>query len=63
MRQALWRIRVLSLRQLSTVHDYATLTREYQTDQPSKKHLDRYPLYLQKAKPMKRNCNSNTNTG
>jgi len=48
----------LSLRQLSTVHDYATLTREYQTDQPSKKHLDRYPLYPQKAKLMKRNSNN-----
>ena len=51
------RTRVLSLRQLSTVHDSATLTREYQTDQLSKKHLDRYPLYP-KAKLMKRN---NTN--
>jgi hypothetical protein len=53
------RTRVLSLRQLSTVHDSATLTREYQTDQPSKKHLDRYPLYPQKAKLMKRNNNTN----
>jgi hypothetical protein len=53
------RTRGLSLRQLSTAHDYATLTREYQTDQPSKKHLDRYPLYPQKAKLMKRNSNTN----
>ena len=27
--------RVISLRQLPTDHDYAALTREYQTDQPS----------------------------
>jgi hypothetical protein len=38
--------------------DCATLTPEYQTDQPSKKNLDRYPLYLQKTKP-----NINTNPG
>ena len=50
--------RVLSLRQLSAVHDSATLTREYQTNQPSKKHLDRSPLYPQKAKLMKRNNNT-----
>jgi hypothetical protein len=46
------RTRVLRLRQLS-IHDYATLTREYQTDRPSKKHLNRCPLYPQKAKLMK----------
>ena len=57
------RTRVPSLRQLPTDHDYATLTREYQADQPSKKHLDRYPLYLQKAKLMKRNSNINTKPG
>jgi hypothetical protein len=53
------RTRVLSLRQLSRVHDSATLTRGYQTDQPSKKHLDRHPLYPQKAKLMKRNNTTN----
>ena len=57
------RTRVLSLRQLPTDHDYATLTREYQNDQPSKKHLDRYPLYFQNAKTMKRNSNINTKPG
>ena len=39
------RTRVPSVRQLPTDHDYAASTREYQTDQPSKSYLDRYPLY------------------
>jgi len=38
--------RATSVRQLPTDHDYAALIREYQIDQPSQKHLDRYPLWL-----------------
>jgi hypothetical protein len=44
MRPALRQTRVVSPRQLPTNHDYAVSTREYQTDQPSQKLLDRYPL-------------------
>ena len=41
MRQAFRQTRVLSPRQLPTDHDYAVSTREYQSDQPSQKLLDR----------------------
>src|SRR5215471_20466962 len=41
MRPAFCRIRVTSPRQLPTDHDYAVSTREYQSDQPSQKLLDR----------------------
>jgi hypothetical protein len=44
MRPAFSRTRVVSPRQLPTDHDYAVSTREYQSDQPSQKLLDRYPL-------------------
>ena len=40
------RSRATSVRQLPTDHDYAVTIREYQVDQPSQKHLDRYPLCL-----------------
>ena len=36
MRQAFEPIRAPSPRQLPTDHDYAVLTREYQSDQPSR---------------------------
>ena len=45
MRQAFRPTRVCSPRQLPTDHDYAVSTREYQSDQPSQKLLDR-PLAL-----------------
>jgi len=45
MRQAFRRNRDSSPRQLPTDHDYAASTREYQSDQPSQKLLDR-PLAL-----------------
>jgi hypothetical protein len=45
MRQAFRQTRDLSPRQLPTDHDYAASTREYQSDQPSQKLLDR-PLAL-----------------
>lgn len=45
MRQAFGQTRDLSPRQLPTDHDYAASTREYQSDQPSQKLLDR-PLAL-----------------
>jgi hypothetical protein len=41
MRSAFRQTRVLSPRQLPTDHDYAVSTREYQSDQPSQKLLDR----------------------
>ena len=41
MRQAFSQTRALSPRQLPTDHDYAVSTREYQSDQPSQKLLDR----------------------
>ena len=41
MRQAFRPTRVTSPRQLPTDHDYAVSTREYQSDQPSQKLLDR----------------------
>jgi len=41
MRQAPCQTRVPSPRQLPTDHDYAVSTREYQSDQPSQKLLDR----------------------
>jgi hypothetical protein len=41
MRQAFRQTRALSPRQLPTDHDYAVSTREYQSDQPSQKLLDR----------------------
>jgi hypothetical protein len=41
MRQASSPTRVFSARQLPTDHDYAVSTREYQSDQPSQKLLDR----------------------
>jgi hypothetical protein len=41
MRQAFCPTRVTSPRQLPTDHDYAVSTREYQSDQPSQKLLDR----------------------
>jgi hypothetical protein len=44
MRQAFRPTRVPSPRQLPTDHDYAVSTREYQSDQPSQKLLDRYSL-------------------
>jgi hypothetical protein len=43
-RPAFRQTRVFSPRQLPTDHDYAVSTREYQSDQPSQKLLDRYPL-------------------
>jgi len=45
MRQAPCQTRAASPRQLPTDHDYAVSTREYQSDQPSQKLLDR-PLAL-----------------
>jgi hypothetical protein len=45
MRQAFGQTRAISPRQLPTDHDYAASTREYQSDQPSQKLLDR-PLAL-----------------
>ena len=45
MRQAFGPTRASSPRQLPTDHDYAVSTREYQSDQPSQKLLDR-PLAL-----------------
>jgi len=50
MRPAFRQTRVFSPRQLPTDHDYAVLTREYQSDQPSRKLLDRYPLSSSKGK-------------
>jgi hypothetical protein len=50
MRQAFGPTRVFSLRQLPTDHDYAVSTREYQSDQPSQKLLDR-PLALSSSGP------------
>jgi hypothetical protein len=41
MRPAFRQTRVASPRQLPTDHDYAVSTREYQSDQPSQKLLDR----------------------
>jgi hypothetical protein len=41
MRPAFRQTRALSPRQLPTDHDYAVSTREYQSDQPSQKLLDR----------------------
>jgi hypothetical protein len=49
MRPAFRQTRVSSPRQLPTDHDYAVSTREYQSDQPSQKLLDRYPLSFSKA--------------
>ena len=45
MRPAFRQTRDVSPRQLPTDHDYAVSTREYQSDQPSQKLLDR-PLAL-----------------
>ena len=41
MRRAYGQTRATSPRQLPTDHDYAASTREYQSDQPSQKPLDR----------------------
>ena len=43
MRPAFRQTRAPSPRQLPTDHDYAVSTREYQSDQPSQKLLDRRP--------------------
>ncbi len=50
MRKAFGPTRVSSPRQLPTDHDYAASTREYQSDQPSQKLLDRL-LALSSAGP------------
>ena len=49
MRPAFRQTRVSSPRQLPPDHDYAVSPREYQSDQPSQKLLDRSPLSFSKA--------------
>jgi len=54
------RTRVPSVRQLPTDHDYAASTREYQTDQPSKKLSRSLPALPLKAQTiMKPNTKTN----
>jgi hypothetical protein len=53
MRQAFSPTRAPSPRQLPTDHDYAVSTREYQSDQPSQKLLNR-PLALSSSGPPRR---------
>jgi hypothetical protein len=54
MRQAFRQTRVLSPRQLPTDHDYAVSTREYQSDQPSQKLLDRQLALSSSGSPGRR---------
>jgi hypothetical protein len=46
-------------RQLATDHDYAARPANIRSINRRPSELDRYPLYLQKAKPMKRKSNIN----
>jgi hypothetical protein len=57
------RTRVLSVRQLPTDHDYAARPANIRLINRRQSDLDRYPLYLHKAKPVKRNSNPNSNPG
>jgi hypothetical protein len=58
MRQAFSQTRATSPRQLPTDHDYAVSTREYQSEQPSQKLLDRR-LALSPSGPL---CRSSRKT-
>ena len=51
MRPAFRQTRASSPRQLPTDHDYAASTREYQSDQPSQKLLDRRPALSSSGNP------------
>src|SRR6516225_644752 len=57
MRQAPCQTRVPSPRQLPTDHDYAVSTREYQSDQPSQKLLDRLLALSLSGYPGRRSAN------
>jgi hypothetical protein len=57
------RTRISSLRQLPTDHDYAARPANIRLINRRQSELDRHPLYLQKAKLMKRKSNINTNPG
>jgi hypothetical protein len=52
MRPAFRQTRAFSPRQLPTDHDYAVSTREYQSDQPSQKLLDRPFALSSPTQPM-----------
>jgi len=54
MRPAFGQTRVPSPRQLPTDHDYAVSTREYQSDQPSQKLLDRQLALSSSGNPGRR---------
>ena len=57
MRPAFRQTRALSPRQLPTDHDYAVSTREYQSDQPSQKLLDRLLALSLSGYPGRRSAN------
>jgi len=57
MRPAFRQTRAASPRQLPTDHDYAVSTREYQSDQPSQKLLDRLLALSLSGYPGRRSAN------